>query len=65
MPTGTAYHRMEREKDKSQVYLNPLSFYKIWFLVITYKNWFLNKSCVGVFRGQFLKIVNLFLLSSF
>jgi serine/threonine protein kinase len=45
--------------------LDPLNFYKILFLGIAYKNWFLNKNCVRVFRDQFLKTINQFLLSSF
>jgi hypothetical protein len=45
--------------------LDPLSFYKIWFLAIAYKNWFQNKSWVGVFGDQFLKTLNRFLLNSF
>jgi hypothetical protein len=42
-----------------RVCLDPLSFYKIWFLAIAYKNW------VGMFEDQFLKTVNQFLLTSF
>jgi hypothetical protein len=45
-------------------YLDPLNFYKIWFLAIVYKNWVL-KNWSGVFEDQFLKTVNIFLLSSF
>jgi hypothetical protein len=33
-----------------------LSFYKIWFLAVAYKNWFLDKSWVRMFRDLFLKI---------
>jgi hypothetical protein len=45
--------------------LDPLSFYKICFLAIAYKNWFLNKNWVGVFGDPFLKTINQLLLSSF
>jgi hypothetical protein len=44
--------------------LDPLSFYKNYFLAITHKNWFFKK-WVGVFEDQILKIINQFLLSSF
>jgi hypothetical protein len=43
--------------------LNPSDFYKIWFLAIAYKNWLLN-ILVGMFRYQFIKIINRPLLSS-
>jgi uncharacterized membrane protein len=45
---------------KLRACLNPLSFYKNWFLALAHKNWFLKK-LGGVFGDQFLKAENQFL----
>jgi hypothetical protein len=36
--------------------LDPLSFYKIWFLAIAYKNWFLKKTGWGCLETSLLKL---------
>jgi hypothetical protein len=36
--------------DELRPCLDPLIFYKIYFLAIAYKNWFLKKLGVGVWR---------------